>query len=137
MAIERANFPHDTWSAESFWNELAGDNAAYFVAEQDSRVVGYAGVTYIEPDAHIQSVSVAAEAHGQGIAAQLVQQLIDFADQSGAQRCLLEVRLDNIAARKLYAKFGFEELGIRKGYYPGNEDALVLARPSSAKEGRE
>src|SRR3990167_8178006 len=57
--------------------------------------------------------------------------LLDFARQKKARVALLEVRLSNTAAYRLYTKLGFDEVGLRKSYYParhGREDAIILAR---------
>lgn len=138
-AIERANFPHDTWSAESFWNELAavGDTAHYVAAEEDDQLIGYAGIALIDTDSHVQTISVHPDFGGRGIGRLLLEQILQFAQEQGAHQCLLEVRTSNEAALRLYRAYGFAELGERKNYYPDGEDALVLCRAFDVQLARE
>ena len=63
-ALERRLFPDDAWSAEQFWQELAQPSRSYVVAEDDGRVVGYAGAFVMAPDSDVQTVGVAPDAQG-------------------------------------------------------------------------
>jgi ribosomal-protein-alanine N-acetyltransferase len=119
----------DPWSAAAFWSELAQVPASryYVVAEQDGRVVGYAGLLVSGYQADVQTVAVARERQGSGLGGVLLQDLLDEARRRGVGEVLLEVRAENAAAQALYARFGFERVGVRRGYYqPGGTDALVL-----------
>lgn len=137
VGLERVLFPHDAWSAETFWSELAGvpETRHYVVAVAGDEVVGYAGL--FAADHHqgdVQTVAVASDRQGQGIGDVLLRALLDEAGRRGCTETLLEVRADNEAAQRLYARHGFERIGVRRGYYqPGGVDALVLRRrPGSA-----
>ena len=80
-------------------------------------------------EAHILNISVHQKEQSQGIGRRMLEQLIDTA-RGKAETIFLEVRPSNVGAIALYEKMGFNEIGIRKGYYPaqnGREDAIMLA----------
>lgn len=134
MTVERDVFA-DPWSAQTFWSELAGvpDTRHYLVAEQDGALAGYAGLFVAGNRADVQTVGVARAHQGRGVGAVLLQALFDEAIRRRTTEVLLEVRIDNEAAQRLYARFGFERIGVRRGYYqPGNVDGVVMRRRLSA-----
>lgn len=137
LAIERALFP-DPWSEATFWAELAGvpETRHYVVAESGGEVVGYAGLFATRHTADVQTLAVAAERQGAGLGATLLTALLDEARRRGAGEVLLEVRADNVTAQRLYTRFGFERIGVRRGYYqPGRVDAVVMRhRPRDVAE---
>src|SRR5262245_49601478 len=110
-----------------FWNELASGHL-YLAATDDTGLVGYAGLALSPPDeGWINNVAVRRDAQRRGIGRTLVRALLDVAIKSGVRAVLLEVAADNEAAQALYAAFGFETIGVRKGYYqPTNTDAYVM-----------
>jgi len=94
-------------------------------------VIGYGIISIGAGECHVLNICIAPEHQQQGHGARLVSQLLQVARQLHASSALLEVRVSNSAAFRLYDKLGFNEIGTRKGYYPartGREDALVLAR---------
>lgn len=132
VEMEQRLFPDDAWSAQSWWAELAArPRRAYVVAESDdgSTVLGYAGLDLAGEVADVMTIAVAPAAQGRGLGHLLTRWLVDTATEEGAESLLLEVRADNDAARTLYARHGFEQIAVRRGYYqPGAVDALVLRR---------
>jgi ribosomal-protein-alanine N-acetyltransferase len=133
LDIERSLFP-DPWTEPTFWSELAGvpETRHYVVAESRSAVVGYAGLFATRHEADVQTVAVATDQQGRGIGAVLVRELLDEARRRGVGEVLLEVRADNESAQRLYERFGFERIAVRRGYYqPGPVDAVVMRRRSS------
>lgn len=79
----------------------------------------------------IENVIVAAQHRRQGVGSQLLREILQIARQGGATGLLLEVRESNAAARQLYEKFGFAEVGRRRNYYSEPpEDALLLSLPT-------
>ena len=133
VPLERELFAADPWSAELFWGELAGVPRLrhYLVAEEadgpEGRLLGYAGLRVAGSEADVQTLAVRREAQGRGLAATLLEALLAEAARRGCAVVLLEVRTDNEAARRLYARHGFEQIGRRPGYYDqGRTDALVL-----------
>ena len=129
VSIDAQAFPYDPWSAETFWSELARVPAAatYVSVVDDEELLGYGGMTFIDEDAHLQTLAIVPELRGRGIGRRVLSGLLRDAVDRGATRCLLEVKPDNEAAIGLYTGLGFEPLGTRPGYYPGGEEALVLA----------
>lgn len=133
LELEHELFPEDAWSAGMFWSELAharGPHATrrYVVAETpDGRLVGYAGLAAAGDLADVQTIAAARDQWGTGLGARLLTDLLRAATAFECAEVLLEVRVDNTRAQKLYERFGFEPIGFRRGYYqPGNVDALVM-----------
>ncbi|WP_190131442.1 ribosomal protein S18-alanine N-acetyltransferase [Streptomyces mashuensis] len=144
LELERALFPHDAWSKGLFWSELAHARGAhanrrYVVAQDpDGRVVGYAGLAAVDGTGDVQTIAVAREHWSTGLGARLLTELLTTATAFECREVLLEVRVDNTRAQRLYERFGFEPVGVRRGYYqPGNVDALVmrLTDPNHAVQG--
>ena len=131
LSIERELFAPQPWSERVFWSELGQfDSRHYLVAVGGGRVLGYAGLCDYPDEAFVQTLAVATAAQGQGIGSQLLTALLDEAARRGQPAVSLEVRADNDAAQRLYARHGFTRTGVRRGYYPGGVDALVLTRRS-------
>jgi len=106
------------------------------VLEIDDEIAGFVVYSLVLDEGSIQSIAVAPSWQGQGHAGILLQGALDILGSHGAQRCLLEVRASNTAARRLYDRFGFQQDGIRKKYYPsdsGREDALLMSKSPLAK----
>ncbi|MCB5182527.1 ribosomal protein S18-alanine N-acetyltransferase [Streptomyces antimicrobicus] len=134
LELEHELFPEDAWSAGMFWSELAhargpGATRHYVVAEDPGtgRLVGYAGLAAAGDLADVQTIAAARDQWGTGLGARLLKDLLRAATAFECAEVLLEVRVDNTRAQKLYERFGFEPIGFRRGYYqPGNVDALVM-----------
>src|SRR5690606_41981547 len=85
--------------------------------------------------ADIQPIAVTRDHWGTGLGSRLLTELLRAATEFECTEVMLECRVDNVRAQKLYERFGFEIIGIRRGYYqPGNVDALVmrLSDPSTS-----
>ncbi|QMU80642.1 ribosomal protein S18-alanine N-acetyltransferase [Streptacidiphilus sp. PB12-B1b] len=133
LELESGLFPEDAWSVGMFWSELADARHPratrwYTVAEApDGRIVGYAGLMAIAGEGDVQTIAVAREHWGGGLGARLLTRLVRQAVEAGCEGLLLEVRVDNDRAQRLYERFGFEPIGIRRNYYqPSGVDALVM-----------
>jgi ribosomal-protein-alanine N-acetyltransferase len=114
------------WSVRVFYDELAMDNRRYLVAEEDDvGIVGYAGLLVVESDAHITTLAVEVQARRHSLGTRLMMELVAAAIDSGVDHITLEVRMSNEGAQRLYQKFGFAPVGLRKDYYR-DEDALVM-----------
>jgi [ribosomal protein S18]-alanine N-acetyltransferase len=127
--IEGDLFGAEKWSAGMFWNELASGHY-YLVALDGEEVLGYAGLAVLPPqEAWVQNIAVRREAQRRGIGRTLLEALLAEAARRRVGKVLLEVAVDNAPAQKLYAEYGFEAVGVRRGYYqPSNTDALVMRR---------
>jgi ribosomal-protein-alanine acetyltransferase len=131
MLIEDAVFTPDAWSRDSMRNELALRDGYYLVAfpvGRPEQIDAYAGLfaPHRAPSADIQTIAVAEAARRGGLGRVLMRQLIAEARQRGAEEVFLEVRADNESAQNLYRSLGFEQLAVRKGYYKGGIDAIVM-----------
>ncbi|MGC4854381.1 ribosomal protein S18-alanine N-acetyltransferase [Micromonospora sp. DT4] len=130
MPIEADLFGAGQWSPAMFWNELANGHHYRIAADTDGTVLGYAGLAGAPPDEMwVQVIAVRRDVQRSGIGRLLLEELLAEADRRGARSTLLEVAVDNAAAQRLYATYGFEPIGVRRGYYqPSNTDALVMRR---------
>lgn len=128
LALERELFEADSWSAELFWSELADATGRYYVvAEVAGAVAGFAGLSAYGDEAYVQTIAVAPGHQRTGLGTQLLVDLLCQARGRGARSAGLEVRADNATAQRLYAGFGFEAVGVRRGYYqPSGADAVVM-----------
>ena len=115
------------WSREMFEEELKSNLANYFIAVDNDRLVGYAGMWKILDEGHITNIAVAADHRRAGVGQALLDRLMRVADTLEISTLLLEVRASNTAAHRFYAKNGFVDVGRRKGYYSDNgEDAVLM-----------
>ena len=101
----------DFWSSETLKSELNNENSEYIVAKLNSQIVGFAGIWKSVDDVHITDIVVKKDFRKNGIGSLLLQKLILLTKNSNYKELTLEVNANNIAAQKLYLKFGFKELG--------------------------
>ena len=135
VAIERSSYQFP-WSEGIFRDCL---RVGYFcrVIEVGNDIAGYGIMSVGAGEAHILNVCVREEYRGRGLARMLLLYLIDRARNAGMYEAFLEVRPSNTAAARLYYSLGFEQVGVRRGYYQatsGREDASVLRRMLAQKK---
>ena len=131
LVLEHELFGEEAWSRHMLEGELAGQSRSryYLVAEDDGRITGYAGLLVAKTQADVLTIAVAADHWGRGTGSALLEALLAEAARQGCTEVFLEVRTDNMRAQRLYRRYGFVEIGIRKGYYqPSGADALVMRR---------
>ncbi|WP_448810934.1 ribosomal protein S18-alanine N-acetyltransferase [Agromyces bauzanensis] len=152
MRLERETFVNDAWTEETMRRELESPHGYYLVAvddeaeDPDRRLAGYAGL--LAPSGgdqgDIQTIAVAPFARGIGLGRGLMHALITQARRRHLTELFLEVRADNPIARTLYESLGFEQTGIRRGYYqPDGVDAIsmrlevppAVTRPAASGQG--
>lgn len=124
-----ADASHKPWSAPMFLAELDPNVPAarsWWVAHDNGEIIGYAGGMVVEKDVEILDVAVTLEHRREGIARKLLAHVSYDAQMLGCTTASLEVEDGNAAAIALYGSLGFEEVGRRRGYYPGGADALVM-----------
>ena len=131
MELEHELFAEEMWSAAAFWNELAETATRHYVVALDGEVLlGYAGLAVTGDEAHVLTIGVTGAAQGRGTGTALLRDLLAAA---GDRTVLLDVRVDNDPALRLYERHGFVSVGRRRRYYqPSGTDALVMARPAPA-----
>ncbi|MCG5469172.1 ribosomal protein S18-alanine N-acetyltransferase [Micromonospora sp. LAH09] len=130
LPIEADLFGAEQWSPAMFWSELANGHHYRVAVDGEGAVLGYAGLAGVPPDeVWVQNIAVRRDAQRRGVGRALLEELLAEAARRDARSTLLEVAVDNAAAQRLYATYGFEPIGVRRGYYqPSNTDALVMRR---------
>jgi ribosomal-protein-alanine N-acetyltransferase len=132
-AIEAASFT-SPWPPHAYQSELEADRlACYLVARAGDVVAGYGGMWLMVDEAHITTFAVHPDWRRQGIGRRLLLAMIGLAEDLGAVRMTLEVRVSNEAAQALYSEHGFAIAGRRERYYTDDgEDAYVMTTPPLA-----
>ncbi len=118
------------WTVGNFRDSLAAGYQCWLY-ETDREIIGYAVLIHAAGEAHLLNLSIAARLQRKGYGGRLLEQVLASAREYGAAQLFLEVRTSNTAAKGLYVKHGFSQIGLRRNYYParnGREDASVLAR---------
>lgn len=130
LPIEENLFGAEHWTAGMFETELAAGHYYLVARDEEGSVVGYGGLAVAPPDeAWVNNLAVRRDAQRRGTGRALLEALLAEAARRRVRRVLLEVAATNAAAQKLYAGYGFQTVGVRRGYYqPSNTDALVMAR---------
>ena len=119
----------DPWSEKSIASELENPLSLWLVAEENGQVWGYVGSQTVLDESDMMNVAVDPRFRRQGVARTLIETLIAELSKMGSRCLRLEVRVSNENARALYARMGFQQLGLRKNYYHNpKEDALILGK---------
>ena len=129
-ALELACFSRP-WSRQMLAEELDNQCAAFLVAlePETEKVIGYAGLLVAADEGYITNVAVRPDCRRQGVAGQILQVFLDFAQAQGLAFLTLEVRASNQAAILLYGSRGFRGMGRRKNYYEHpREDAIIMTK---------
>ncbi len=126
--IEKESFPQPL-SAQYFQRELVVNSIArYIVASEDDTILGYAGVWLIVGEIHIITIAVRPDRRRRGVGELLLIAVFDLALEHKARLITLEVRNSNTPARAMYQKYGFADVGIRRGsYMETGEDAVLMS----------
>jgi ribosomal-protein-alanine N-acetyltransferase len=118
--VEIENLSFKFPKPESVFRE---DEHKYLVAKEEGKVVGYIGIERILDEVHIINMAVHPDYRGKGIGKRLMQHVLN-----DEEVFFLEVRVSNETAQKVYERFGFKVISLRKGYYADGEDAYVMRR---------
>ena len=120
-------------SIKQFFTEEELNNilSTYLVAKVDDKIVGYIGVMFVMDECHVLNIAVDTNYRKMGIATKLVTEVFKYCKEHRTTYMMLEVRVTNIPAQKLYSKLGFKDEVLRKDYYRNpdgtREDALVMS----------
>lgn len=126
--IECDNFKQP-WTKAALLGEIESERSHYLVAELKDEIAGYVGFWKIFDEGHITNIAVDRKYQNKGIGSQLVEGILSLGVGLGIHKFTLEVRVGNAAAIALYKKYGFESVGIRKGFYDlPKEDAMIMWR---------
>jgi len=127
MCIEPHIYSHP-WSRGNFVDSLRSGYASWVLLSEDE-IIGYSLMMMVLDEAHLLNLSVAKPYQKRGLGRLLLEHIITVAKRHGAANMFLEVRPSNISAIALYENIGFNEMAIRRGYYPaqqGREDAVLM-----------
>ena len=129
VGIERQVYSHP-WTPGNFADALNAGYPGWTLREQGC-LLAYCLVMNAPDEVHLLNLSVATSWQGRGLAQRLLAEVERHAAAQGCQAVLLEVRVSNDRARRLYQWLGYEKIGLRRGYYPsvlGREDAVVMRK---------
>jgi len=129
VAIEQAVYAFP-WSRGNFVDSLAAGYLAEVLVDARGELIGYYVAMGGVEEMHLLNVTVRPLLQGRGHGRAMLDALVAHSRARGARTLWLEVRESNLHARELYRRYGFAEVGIRRGYYPaplGREDAVVMS----------
>lgn len=116
------------WSYNVLKQELENKNTTYIVAKENDKIIGFAGIMICLDEATLNNIVVKKSFRNKGIGGELLEALIELCSEMSIHSFTLEVNVNNIPAIKLYEKFGFKNLGIRKKYYNNATDAYIMTK---------
>lgn len=115
------------WKPSILKSELENTNSKYIVAKENNIIVGFAGIILLPDDAEITNIVTKKNERKKGIGNLLLAKIIEMAKYE-RNNISLEVNEKNVPAIKLYEKYGFEKVGIRKKYYNGIDNAIIMTK---------
>ncbi|CEN55377.1 ribosomal protein S18-alanine N-acetyltransferase [Candidatus Methylopumilus turicensis] len=127
IQIETVNFPFP-WTAGNFKDSINSGHIC-LVLEIDELMIGYAILMMVLDEAHLLNISISADWKGKGWGRHLLNHMMQISREQGGLNMFLEVRPSNVSAITLYESIGFNEMGVRPGYYPahnGRENAVLM-----------
>ncbi|SES74718.1 ribosomal protein S18-alanine N-acetyltransferase [Pseudomonas graminis] len=127
LKIEYAAFSHP-WTRGIYLDALKSYEV--WLMFEGSQQVGHGVINVIIDEAHLLNITVKPESQGRGLGLVLLEHLMKRAYEINGRECFLELRDSNRSAYRLYERYGFNEIGRRRDYYPavgGREDAVVMA----------
>jgi ribosomal-protein-alanine N-acetyltransferase len=131
LRLEEQIYPYP-WTGGNFTDSLRSGYSGWTIEAGDGEILAYAVAMLAVDEAHLLNLAVGPLAQRRGHGASLLDWMVRTMREYGARSMLLEVRPSNESAIRLYRRFGFEPIGMRRGYYPapgGREDAIVMRLP--------
>ncbi len=128
VAIEREIYPFP-WTRGNFLDSLRAGYSVWVLRDTAAALIAYSVMTVALDEAHLLNLSVARRLQRSGLGWRTLEWMAEVARGHGVRTMLLEVRPSNVTAVRMYKRYGFERIGVRRGYYPtqgGREDALVM-----------
>lgn len=114
------------WSEKSVESFVAGKNNVTLLCVENGCIAGYAGMMKVPDEGQITNIAVLPEFRKKGFGDALVSKLKEYCESHNLLFMTLEVRVSNTPAIRLYEKHGFKRTGLRKKYYGGTEDAVLM-----------
>tara|TARA_Y100000389_G_scaffold131879_1_gene129255 strand:- start:994 stop:1437 length:444 start_codon:yes stop_codon:yes gene_type:complete len=116
-----------SWPSETIRYKINNRDFKYWTYKKNEEMIAYVGVQFVNDFIEILGIGVIQKYRQRGIAKELMNELMEFFNQSSYLKILLEVRESNVKAQNLYTHFGFNKISKRKNYY-NNEDADVYLK---------
>ncbi|MDD2851398.1 MAG: ribosomal protein S18-alanine N-acetyltransferase [Desulfuromonadaceae bacterium] len=127
LEIEQVSYPVP-WNRDHFLSELVARYSFPYIAVANGEVAGYVCLMSLFEEAQILNIAVHPGKRGRGIACVLMDYACVRAIEKGAEILSLEVRVTNVAAIALYERCGFVRSGVRRKYYEGRDDAVLMEK---------
>lgn len=116
------------WTPGVLFSELKNENTKYIVVKENNNILGFAGI-WITPDTvELNNIVIKKDSRGKGYSKVLLEKLIEISKETSREIFTLEVSEENAVAINLYKKYGFEKVGLRKKYYEGKYDAILMSK---------
>ncbi len=116
------------WSEQSILDAV-NNNTVFFIAQENEKIIGYAGLQIILDEGYITNVAVTSTSRRKGVARALMEKVLELGEEKDLAFITLEVRESNLAAQSLYEKLGFKKEGQRKNFYQNpKENALIMTK---------
>ena len=128
MRLERRIYPFP-WTSGNFEDALRSGYSAWTLVAADNTILAYSVAMLAVDEAHLLNLAVDIPAQRRGYGWRMLDWTAGNMREYGARFLLLEVRPSNVEAQRLYQRYGFAQIGVRRGYYParwGREDAIVM-----------
>jgi ribosomal-protein-alanine N-acetyltransferase len=129
LAIENDIYPYP-WTRGNFLDSLYSSYETWILRDGNGSLAAYFLMMYAVDEAHLLNITVRRGLHGKGIGRMQLDKVKALAREHGMTSILLEVRPSNLRAMQIYERYGFLQIGKRKGYYPAannmREDAIVM-----------
>lgn len=116
----------DFWNYEIFKSELVNNNSSYLVLRYDDEIVCFGGFQKIIDTADIMNIVTKKSKRNMGFARLILNELINIAKEENLKSITLEVNENNKPAIHLYELFDFKQVGLRKNYYKGTDNAILM-----------
>ena len=114
------------WNYSILENDFKNNDSYYIVAKCNNEVLGFAGYLKILDEINILNIVTRIDKRNLHIGSRMLEYIIYSSKIIKADTVTLEVNINNIPAIKLYEKYNFEKVGIRKKYYNGIDDAIIM-----------
>ena len=131
LEIETLSFT-TPWSALGFIQEIRNPASRLWAATMNEKLAGFICYWMLDFEVNLLNLAVHPEERGKGVGRFLLNHMVEEASSREVEAVWLEVRASNVGAIRLYGKFGFDKVGVRRKYYDDTqEDAIVMRVPLS------
>ena len=126
IETEATEFP---WSKKNFEDSLKAHNKGWVFLDKNENIEAFALIQKVVDEVHLLNICVRGDSQGKGLGRRVLEHVIDYAKSMASVLIVLEVRGSNKRAQHVYSQAGFNEMSVRKDYYPatvGREDAILM-----------